>query len=284
MEIEAAIQLNPLGDTLRQEQAGIGATSMNMQYRLLATAEGSKQMQVLLVEDELSLARTYQRHLERGGHRVEVRTNAEAAYERLCAGPEDFDILILDVLLPGQSGVELTRQLRHEGFEVPILMLTALGQQGDVVVGLDAGADDYLPKPFPVDVLLARLRALGRRPRSFDPVANATQVRVGDLVIDELEHAVYRGEEQIVLTPREYTLLAYLARNMNRVLTREQLMLHVWPEGTEAASNVLDSYIHHLRDKLETPASTPLIQTVRGVGYALRSATANARSGGTTEG
>ena len=168
------------------------------------------------------------------------------------------------------SGIELTRRLRHEGFDIPILMLTALGQNADVVAGLDAGADDYLSKPFPVDVLLARLRALGRRPRAFDPVANATQIRAGDLVIDELQHSAYRGAELIPLTPREFTLLSYLARHANRVLTRGQLMQHVWPDGTEAASNVLDTYIHHLRDKLEVPGGSSVIQTIRGVGYALR--------------
>ena len=235
-------------------------------------------MRLLLVEDELNLARTYQRHLERAGHRVEVHTRAETAYDRLSESFEAFDVLILDVLLPGMSGVELTRRLRDERFPVPILLLTALSQHADVVAGLDAGADDYLTKPFPVEVLLARLRALGRRPRSFDPVANATQVHVGDLVIDELERTVYRGEQQIALTAREYTLLSYLARNANRVLTRDQLMLHVWPDGTEAASNVLDTYIHHLRDKLELPGSPQLIQTLRGVGYVLRTPDARAQA------
>lgn len=235
-------------------------------------------MRVLLVEDELNLARTYQRHLERGGHRVEVHTRAETAYERLSDAPEAFDVLVLDVLLPGMSGIELTRRLRDERCPVPILLLTALGQHSDVVAGLDAGADDYLTKPFPVEVLLARLRALGRRPRTFDPVANATQVRVADLVIDELERTVYRGEQQITLTSREYTLLSYLARHANRVLTRDQLMLHVWPDGTVAASNVLDTYIHHLRDKLDQPGSPQLIQTVRGVGYALRTPDVRAQS------
>lgn len=236
-------------------------------------------MKVLLTEDELSLARTYQRHLERAGHRVEVYTSAEAVYERLVDSPDEFDILVLDVLLPGMSGIDLTRRLRQDGYDIPILMLTALGQNTDVVAGLDAGADDYLTKPFPVDVLLARLRALGRRPRTFDPVANATQIRVGDLVIDELQHVAYRGAELIPLTPREFTLLAFLARHSNRVLTRGQLMLHVWPDGTEAASNVLDTYIHHLRDKLEVPGSATLIQTVRGVGYALRLADSERAAG-----
>lgn len=227
-------------------------------------------MKALLTEDELSLARTYQRHLERAGHRVEVFTSAEAVYERLVEAPDEFDVLVLDVLLPGMNGIELTRRLRREGFDIPILMLTALGQNSDVVAGLDAGADDYLSKPFPVDVLLARLRALGRRPRAFDPVANATQIRMGDLVIDELQHSVFRGAERIPLTPREFTLLTYLARHANRVLTRGQLMQHVWPDGTEAASNVLDTYIHHLREKLEIPGGPDVIETVRGVGYALR--------------
>jgi DNA-binding response OmpR family regulator len=227
-------------------------------------------MKVLLTEDELSLARTYQRHLERAGHRVEVYTSAEAVYKRLEDAPDEFDVLVLDVLLPGMSGIELTQRLRREGYEIPILMLTALGQNSDVVAGLDAGADDYLTKPFPVDVLLARLRALGRRPRTFDPVANATQIHAGDLVIDELQHVVFRGDEIIPLTPREFALLSYLARHANRALTRGQLMLHVWPDGTEAASNVLDTYIHHLRDKLETPGGAMLIQTIRGVGYVLR--------------
>ena len=106
-------------------------------------------MKALLTEDELSLARTYQRHLERAGHQVEVYTSAEAVYERLASAPDEFDVLVLDVLLPGMSGIELTRRLRQEGFDIPILMLTALGQNSDVVAGLDAGADDYLSKPFP---------------------------------------------------------------------------------------------------------------------------------------
>lgn len=239
-------------------------------------------MRVLLVEDELHLARTYQRHMERAGHMVEVHTTAESAYGRLMsADPEAFDVLVFDVLLPGENGVALTRRIRRDGLRTPVLLLTALDQSSDIVAGLDAGADDYLTKPFPVDVLLARLRALGRRPHTFDPAANASRIQVGDLVVDELRHTVHRGEREISLTPREFTLLAYLMRNANRVLTRDQLTLHVWPDGTEAASNVLDTYIHHLRDKLDAPLAGSaasdrerLIQTVRGVGYVLRSAAA----------
>jgi DNA-binding response OmpR family regulator len=156
-------------------------------------------------------------------------------------------------------------------------LLTALDQTEDKVQGLDAGADDYLTKPFPFDELLARLRALARRPHSYDAVATSTELQVGDLVIDLLRHEVYRGNRLITLTPREYTLLEYLTRNADRVLTRDQLSAHIWPDGTEAGSNVLDSYIHHLRDKLEVDVNDRLIHTVRGIGYALRTPAQEAR-------
>ncbi len=227
-------------------------------------------MRILLVEDEARLARSYQRNLERAGHLVEILHDAESAYVRLMEEPDLFDVIVLDVMLPGKDGVSLLRELRHVGVRTPVLLLTALDATEDKVRGLDAGADDYLAKPFPFDELLARLRALNRRPPTFDPVADTVQIRVGDLLIDQLQHAVYLGAEPIPFTPREYSLLTYLARNADRVLTRQQLTLHVWPEGTESGSNVLDTYIHHLRDKLEPPGAPRLIHTVRGVGYSLR--------------
>lgn len=235
-------------------------------------------MRILLVEDDIRLARSYQRNLERTGHIVEVTHDAETAYARMAEPPPDersdrrnpVHVVILDVLLPGKSGITLCRDLRQAGIRTPILLLTALDDTEDKVAGLDAGADDYLTKPFPFDELLARLRALVRRPHTFDPDAGATQIREGDILIDQLQHEVYRNNRLIPLTQREYTLLEYLVRNANRVLTRAQLVAHVWPEGTEAGSNVLESYIHHLREKLELDANDRLIQTVRGVGYALR--------------
>jgi DNA-binding response OmpR family regulator len=227
-------------------------------------------MRILLVEDEIRLARSYQRNLERAGHFVELLHDGESAYERLVENHDSVDVVVLDVLLPGMSGIELCRRLRRDRIRTPILLLTALDQTEDKVMGLDAGADDYLSKPFPFDELLARLRALGRRPHVYDPVANATLVQVGDLVIDELQHEVYKAGRPITLTPREFALLAYLARNANRVMTRDQLLSHVWPDGTEAGSNVLDTYIHHLRDKLQDGTGAKMLHTVRGVGYALR--------------
>ena len=227
-------------------------------------------MRILLIEDDPRLARSYRRNLEDEGHRVEVASDAECAYERLCGSPDAAEVIILDVLLPGRNGIELCRDLRHDGNATPILLLTALDQTEDKVAGLDAGADDYLTKPFPMDELLARVRALGRRSARFDPNAPETRLRVGDMVVDLARHEVTRGSVSIHLTVREFALLEMLARHPNRVLTREQLTDHLWPDGTEAGSNVLDSYIRFLRDKLDRDGDHKLIHTVRGVGYILR--------------
>lgn len=227
-------------------------------------------MRILLAEDELRLARSYQRNLQDEGHSVETVADGDSAYSRVMESSSDFDVVILDVMLPGRDGVTVCRDLRKAGVTLPILMLTALDQTEDKVAGLDAGADDYLTKPFPFDELLARLRALTRRGRQFDSLANATMLTVGDLSIDVLSREVIRANQLIPLTAREFSLLEYLARNADRVLTREQLWARVWPEGTEAGSNVLDTYIHYLRDKIDRDSPDKLIHTVRGVGYSLR--------------
>jgi DNA-binding response OmpR family regulator len=227
-------------------------------------------VRILLAEDELRLARSYQRNLQDDGHTVEIVADGESAYARAMSEQADFDVIILDVMLPGRDGVTVCRDLRKAGVTLPILLLTALDQTEDKVAGLDAGADDYLTKPFPFDELLARLRALARRGRQFDSLANATSLTVGDLTIDVLSREVIRGNQLIALTAREFALLEYLARNADRVLTREQLWARIWPEGTEAGSNVLDTYIHYLRDKIDRDSPDKLIHTVRGVGYSLR--------------
>ena len=226
-------------------------------------------MRLLLVEDDIRLARSYQRNLERAGYAVDVFHDAESAWTFLRRESRAIAVIILDVMLPGQSGVELCREIRRATIDTPVLLLTALDQTGDKVTGLDAGADDYLTKPFPVDELLARLRALTRRPLRAEQSA-ASEVRVGALVIDPLQREVYLGDRLITLTPREYALLEFLARNAGRALSRQQISARIWPEGTDAGSNVLDTYIHHLRDKLDDYGTEQMIQTVRGVGYALR--------------
>lgn len=201
-------------------------------------------MRILLVEDEIRLARSYQRNLRDEGHQVEILGDGEAAYARVCQDPGSLDVLVLDVLLPGQNGFAVCRAIRREGVTIPILMLTALDQTRDKVAGLDAGADDYLTKPFPIEELLARLRAIVRRGNQRD---TAAQLRIGDLTIDLLRREVSRGKQIIALTAQ------------------------IWPDGTEARSNVLDTYIHYLRDKLDRGAHERLIHTIRGVGYMLRS-------------
>ena len=226
-------------------------------------------MRLLLVEDDVRLARSYQRNLERAGYQVDIFHDAESAWSFLRRESRNIHVIILDVLLPGQSGVELCREIRRANIDTPVLLLTALDQTGDKVRGLDAGADDYLTKPFPFAELLARLRALTRRPLWVEQ-ASASEIHVANLVIDPLQREVYLDDRLIALTPREYTLLEFLARNAERALTRQQISARVWPEGTEAGSNVLDTYIHHLRDKLDDYGTVQMIQTVRGVGYALR--------------
>lgn len=225
---------------------------------------------LLLIEDDRRLARSYQRNLEAEGYFVQVINDGDTAYETVRARPERFDALILDVLLPGRDGVTLCRDLRQAGVEVPIVLLTALDQTEEKVAGLDAGADDYITKPFPFAELLARLRALSRRPIAFEPRANAARLEVGDLVIDVPRHEISRAGLPIHLTLTEFTLLELLARNAGLVLTRDRLSDEIWPDGTEAGSNVLESYIHFLRDKIDRDHDHKLIQTVRGVGYCLR--------------
>src|SRR5579859_3180579 len=227
-------------------------------------------MRILLVEDELRLARSYQRNLQDEGHIVETAFVGDTAYERVMEAPDDFDVMILDVMLPKRDGITVCRDLRKASVKLPILLLTALDQTEDKVAGLDAGADDYLTKPFPFEELLARLRALARRGRQFDVAASATTLDVADLSMDLLRREVFRGNRMITLTAREFALLEFMARNADRVLTRRQLSERVWPDGTEAGSNVLDTYIHYLREKIDRDESERLIHTVRGVGYSLR--------------
>jgi DNA-binding response OmpR family regulator len=227
-------------------------------------------MQILLVEDEVRLARSYQRNLEDEGYAVEVVHDGEAAYTRILQERELFDVVIMDILLPKMNGIEVCRALREERIRVPILLLTALDQTEEKVAGLDAGADDYLTKPFPFEELLARMRALVRRPYRFDPVAAATQLHAGDLTVDLLRHEVWRGNILIPLTVREFLLLEFLAKHSGRVLTRQQLLDRVWPDGTESGSNVLDTYIHYLREKVDRNFPVKLLHTVRGVGYMLQ--------------
>jgi DNA-binding response OmpR family regulator len=220
-------------------------------------------MHILVVEDETRLARLLQRVLTEERHTVDVANAGNEGLGLALSG--SYDLLILDLMLPDMDGMEITRELRARNVATPVLMLTARGAVEDRVAGLNAGADDYLVKPFAMAELLARVAALLRR-RDRAPEAGNT-LQVGDLTLDLLRHEARRDGQTIELTAKEFALLEYLMRNPGHVLTRTQITDHVWRYDIGAVSNVVDIYIHYLRDKIDRGAAQPLIKTVRGVGY-----------------
>jgi DNA-binding response OmpR family regulator len=221
-------------------------------------------MYVLLVEDDPRISRVVERALLEAGHRVDPVHDGAEGLVRAETGA--YDLLVLDVMLPEMDGLAVARQLRRKRARVPILMLTARDAVADRVTGLDAGADDYLTKPFALEELLARVRALGRRGGDEpDPV-----LRVGDLSLDEGRREVRRGDTTIELTAREFDLLAYLMRHAGRVLSKDQILDHVWGYDAGATSNVVEIYVHYLRDKVDRGFARPLIRTIRGVGYTIK--------------
>lgn len=221
-------------------------------------------MRILVVEDDERLARQLKKGIEENGHLVSLAFDGLNGLEVARQG--HFDVLVLDVMLPGLDGVGVVRQFRQTGGKSPVLMLTARDSADDIVAGLDAGADDYLTKPFALKVLLARLRALARR-KDTEP---RTRLQVGDLVLDPAAHSVKRGGAEISLTRTEFLLLETLMRNAGRVVTRERIIEAVWGHEKEVESNTLDVYVRALRAKVEPPASAKCIRTIRGVGYVAR--------------
>ncbi len=221
-------------------------------------------MHLLLVEDEPRMADLVRRVLVAEHHTVDVAPDAVSALA-LAAGAT-YDVIVLDRGLPDIDGLELLRLLRSRGVRAPALMLTALGSVEHRVQGLDAGADDYLAKPFAFAELLARIRALGRRAASADEA----RLAVGDLELDEERHVARVGDAAVDLSAREFALLAYLMRNEGRVVTRRQILDAVWGAEPDVYSNVVDLYVSYLRRKLGELGRADLIRTVRGVGYALR--------------
>ena len=219
-------------------------------------------MRILVVEDEPRLRELLARNLTREGYQVEAVEDGFVGFER--AKVSQFDLILLDVMLPTMSGLEICMRLKRLKNSTPILMLTARDSVDDRVAGLDAGADDYLVKPFAFVELAARLRALLRRKSDGETV-----LRVGDLSLDAARREATRGARTIELTAREFLLLEHLMKNAGRVLTRDQILAAVWPEDFDGSSNIVDTYVHYLRDKIDTKGKAPLIRTVRGVGYAL---------------
>jgi two-component system response regulator MprA len=220
---------------------------------------------ILVVEDRHEVLDVLQRTLAGSGYEVHTAVDGEAGLEMaLDLAP---DLVILDIGLPKQNGLQVAKELRRRGFRAPVLMLTARVSVSDRVTGLDAGADDYLPKPFDVDELVARVKALLRRAaiRADDAV-----LRVGDLALDTLSREAALGGRPISLTQKEYALLEYLMRHAGRPVTREQIAAQVWKTEFDPSTNIVDVYINYLRKKLDADGGPQLVHTVRGIGYVMR--------------
>ncbi len=222
-------------------------------------------MRVLLAEDDRRIAGFIVKGLREEGHLVQHVADGEQALDDALAEPANgFDLIILDILMPKRDGISVCRELRTRGVRVPILMLTALDSLDDRVRGLDSGADDYLVKPFAFPELMARLRALSRRM----PLATPTNVlQISNLTLDTATHMAQRGGRQIELSPREYHLLEYLMRHAGRPVSRTSILQAIWSFDYDGASNVVDVYVGYLRRKIDTEGESPLVHTVRGVGY-----------------
>jgi heavy metal response regulator len=221
-------------------------------------------MRILVVEDDRKVASFIRKGLTEDGYAVDVASDGETG---LAMGLDRLhDVIVLDVMLPGKPGFQVVRELRQAKVATPVLLLTARDAVEDKVQGLDAGADDYLTKPFAFAELLARVRALLRR----GTAARAPVLQVADLTLDPATRTVARGGEAISLTNREFALLEYLLRNAGRVLTRTMIAEHVWDYSFDSATNVIDVYVNYLRKKIDAGRERKLIHTVRGVGYVLK--------------
>jgi DNA-binding response OmpR family regulator len=219
-------------------------------------------MHILIVEDEQRLARLVARVLGEERHVVDIANDGDTGLDLALRGT--YDLLILDLMLPGRSGLDICKQVRAHKLQPAILMLTARGAIEDRVAGLRIGADDYLVKPFAMEELVARVDALLRRGRA---ITDTQRLQVGDLTLDLLRREAQRDGRIIELTAKEFALLEYLMRHPGQVLTRTQIIDHVWRYDSDALSNVVDIYIHYLRDKIDRGSARPMIKTMRGVGY-----------------
>jgi two-component system copper resistance phosphate regulon response regulator CusR len=233
---------------------------------MAGSAEPSSALCLLVIEDEPRVARALRDGLEHEGYRVSLAFTGEEGF--FLASSQPFDAIILDRMLPGRDGLEILETLRHKGLLIPVLVLTARDAIDDRVAGLDAGADDYLVKPFAFDELLARIRALVRRSRGGELL----RLAVADLVIDVPTRAVTRSDRPVELTGREFELLQYLVRHKGTIVSREMLARDVWGETERCTplDNVIDVHIAHLRKRVDQGQATRLIHTVRGVGFIVR--------------
>lgn len=221
-------------------------------------------MRILIVEDEKKVAKFLQQGFEEEHYAVDIASDGERG--EFLATTEQYDLIILDILLPKKDGIAVLKSLRNQRVNTPIMMLTAKSATEDKVEGLDSGADDYVTKPFSFVELLARARSLLRRGAS----EKSTLLKIADMQLDTISHKAQRGDKTIDLTAKEYALLEYFMRNKNRVLTRTLISEHIWNYNFDTGTNVIDVYINHLRQKVDGGFPKKLIHTVRGVGYVLK--------------
>ncbi|MBW7955383.1 response regulator transcription factor [Patescibacteria group bacterium] len=220
-------------------------------------------MRILVVEDSHKIAGSIKKGLEQESYAVDIAYDGQVGFE--LAASEEYDLIILDLMLPVMDGLVVCQKLREQRIHTPILILTAKGQTRDKVTGLDIGADDYLTKPFAFEELLARVRALSRRPKETVP----STLTVGNLSLNTITHQVHRGEKLIQLSAKEYALLEYLLRHTQQALSKDQIIAHVWDYDADVLPNTVEVYIGYLRNKIDKPFPDQpgLIQTVRGFGY-----------------
>jgi len=223
-------------------------------------------MRILIIEDDSEASEYLVKAFREQGHVAEHAADGLAGYGRASEG--DYDVLIVDRMLPKMDGLSLISGLREQGVQTPALILSALGQVDDRVKGLRAGGDDYLPKPYAFSELLARVEALARR--RVGPKGEETQYRVGDLELDRLSHKVTVGSQEVVLQPREFRLLEYLMKHAGQVVTRTMLLENVWDYHFDPQTNVIDVHISRLRSKIDKGRENPLLHTIRGAGYMIR--------------
>ena len=221
-------------------------------------------MRILVIEDEKKVASFIKKGLEEEFYAVDAALNGKEGFE--LASTEEYDLIVLDIMLPYMDGFTITKELRKKGILTPILLLTVKETIQDKVEGLDSGADDYLTKPFAFEELLARIRALLRRKEQI----KSTNLKIGNLVLDLQSHKVTIDEKEIILTPKEYSILEYLMRNKNRVISRTKLVEHVYDYHFDTETNIIDVYINKLRSKNDFDPNKPVIQTVRGAGYMIK--------------
>lgn len=221
-------------------------------------------MRVLIIEDEIKIAAFMKNGLKQERYEVDLETNGRNGLE--IAMNTQYDLILLDVMLPGMNGIDILKELRANNYNVPVILISALDSTEDRVNGLDYGADDYISKPFSFDELAARIRAILRRTQKH----KSTKLHAGEVTLDTVTHLAYRDNKEIELTTKEYSLLVYLMLHKNKVLTRNSITQNVWREDLDKDSNVIDVYVKKLRSKIEKKGTRPTIQSIRTVGYRLR--------------